>query len=221
MRNATMSDQDIGNELTGGSETTQDEASTKTYTQADLDKHLAGLRRKYERQLEGLGDIEELKQLKTQAESKKLEDAKKRGEFDKLMQELATKKDQEIQKRDLVIRDYKINTPLLTAAANHKAVNADQVKALLASNIRLNDEGDVEVIDSKGSVRYTDKGKLLSVDDLVSEFLQQNPHFVAATPATTNTKSSIGMQSKEVDVNQLDLRKAEHREIYKRLSAKK
>jgi hypothetical protein len=215
-----MTTETVSIEPTEGAGESQNTQEEKYYTQAELDKHLAGIRRKYEKQLEGLGDIDELKTLKSQSESKKLEDAKKRGEFDKLMHELATKKDQEIQKRDSIIKDYKINTPLLSAAANHKAVNADQVKRLLSSNIRLNEEGDVEVVDDTGSVRYTDKGKPLSVDDLVSEFLRQNPHFVAATPATTNTKSSIGVQSKDIDVNNLDLRKAEHREIYKRLSKK-
>ena len=128
---------------------------------------------------------------------------------------MAAKKDAEIQKRDSIIREYKVNTPLISAAANYKAVAPEQVKSLLATNVRLNDEGEVEVVDSKGSVRYSDKGTPLSVDDLVREFLDSNPHFKSAAPATTNTKSNVtsGSPSK-IDITKLDMSNKEHRKLY-------
>ena len=209
------------NSATDAAAKTENQATaTKTYTQEEFDKHMAGLKKslqsKFERQLSELGDIEELKTLKTQAEQKKTEDAIKRGEFEKILQDLAAKKDQEIQKRDSVIKEYKVNTPLLNAAARYRSVNPEQVKALLASNVKLNDAGEVEVIDSTGSVRYDDSGKPLGVDDLVREFLAQNPHFVQATAATSTTKTNIGVNANPNDVrlSQLDLKKPEHRKIY-------
>ena len=217
-----MSEQslDINTEVTDtSSDNAESQAqSAKTYTQEEFDRHMAGLKsslqKKYDKVFAELGDIDELRQLKQQAESKKLEEAKKRGEFDRVMQELAAKKDAEIQKRDSIIKEYKVNTPLLSAAAQYRAVNAEQVKALLQNQVRLNDDGDVEVVDSKGTVRYTDSGAPLTVNDLVREFLDSNPHFVAATPATTNTKSSVSARGTEIDVSKLDMRNPEHRRLY-------
>lgn len=220
-----MSDQslDTNTEVTDTSTESQAQAA-KTYTQEEFDRHMAGLKssisKKYEKTLAELGDIEELKTLKQQSEAKKLEDAKKRGEFEKVLQDLAAKKDAEIQKRDSVIKEYKVNTPLLSAAANYRAVNAEQVKALLSNNVRLNADGEVEVIDVKGTIRYTDNGEPFSVDALVKEFLEQNPHFVMPTPSTTNTKSSHNAKVESVDFSKLDMKNPEHRKLYAEAKAK-
>jgi hypothetical protein len=104
---------------------------------------------------------------------------------------------------------------LLSAAAKYRAVNAEQVKSLLNNSVRLNAEGDVEVVGNDGAVRYSDSGTPLAVDDLVREFLDSNPHFVAASPATTNSRSSISNSGQgAVDVSKLDMRNPEHRKVY-------
>jgi hypothetical protein len=165
---------------------------------------------------EDLGDPAELRQLKTEAERRQQEQQLKRGEFEKTLQEMAAKKDAEIQKRDQVIREYKVNTPLLNAAAKFRAVAPEQVKALLVNRVRMNDTGDVEVVDDQGSVRYNDSGSAVQVDDLVREFLDSNPHFVQATPATTNTRTNaVSARTGTVDLTKLDMRNPEHRKIYK------
>ncbi len=66
---------------------------------------------------EDLGDPNELRDLKSEAEKRQQEQQIKRGEFEKTLQELAAKKDDEIHQRDQVIKEYKVNTPLLNAAA--------------------------------------------------------------------------------------------------------
>ena len=106
---------------------------------------------------------------------------------------------------------------MLSAAAKYNAVNAEQVKALLNNNIRLGESGEVEVTDGKGSVRYSDKGEPISVEDLVKEFLDTNPHFKLANPATTQTRSNIADKAigKKVDVSKLDMKNPEHRALYK------
>lgn len=195
--------------------------ATKTYSQEEVDNMMARMRGSLEKKLlkpyQELGDPEELRQLKAEAEQKRQAEQLKRGEFEKTLQELAAKKDAEISKRDAVIKEYKINTPLLSAAAKYNAVNADQVKALLSSNIRLGESGEVEVVDSKGSVRYSDKGEPIGVDDLVKEFLDTNPHFKIANPATTGTRSNIADKTigKKVDISKLDMTNPEHRALYK------
>jgi hypothetical protein len=212
-------------EATDASANTDSQAKpAKTYTQEEFDNHMAGLKaslsKKYERQFADLGDIDELRQLKTEAESKRLEDAKKRGEFEKLMQDLATKKDAEIQRRDAVIKEYKVDTPLVNTAAKYRSVNPEQVKSLLKSNVRLNEDGEVEVVGTDGTVRFNDSGKPLGVEELVKEFLDANPHFVQPTPATTNSSHSIRADSGKVDISKLDMRNPEHRKLYAQATGK-
>jgi hypothetical protein len=200
--------------------------ATKTYSQEEVDNMMARMRGSLEKKLlkpyEDLGDPTELRTMKQQAEAKAQQEAIKRGEFEKTLQELAAKKDAEIQKRDSVIKEYKVNTPLLSAAAQYRAVNAEQVKALLSHNVRLNAEGEVEVIDATGAVRYNDKGEAIGVNDLVKEFLDANPHFVSATPSTTHTKSSAhtNVISPGLDISKLDMKNPQHRKLYADAQAK-
>jgi hypothetical protein len=197
------------------------ETASKTYTQAEFDNHMAGLKKslasKYERQYADLGDVEELRALKTDAEMRKQEEQIKRGEFEKTLQELAAKKDDEIRKRDVVITEYKVNSPLLDAAAKHRAVAPEQVRALLGSSVRLGESGEVEVLDTSGNVRYDDSGKPVAVDVLVKEFLDSNPHFVQPGASTTNTRSQVSptSASSKFSLDSLDLTNAEHRKMYK------
>lgn len=198
--------------------------ATKTYTQEEVNDMMARLKGSLQKKLlkpyEDLGDPDQLRTLKQQAEAKAQADAIKRGEFEKTLQDLAAKKDFEIQKRDGVIKEYKVNTPLLSAAAQYRAVNAEQVKALLQNQVRLNETGDVEVVDSKGAVRYNDAGEPIGVSDLVREFLDSNPHFVQATPATTNTKSSHATATTGIDISKLDMKNPEHRKLFAQATAK-
>jgi hypothetical protein len=193
--------------------------ATKSYTQEEVDNMMARMRGSLEKKLlkpyAELGDPEELRNIKSDYEKRQQAEQIKRGEFEKTLQDLAAKKDAEIQRRDSVIKEYKVNTPLLSAAAKYRAVNAEQVKALLANNVRLNQDGDVEVVDTKGAVRYNDRGEALAVEDLVREFLDSNPHFVNATPSTTNTKSTYAGNGNRVDTKSLDMRNPEHRKLFK------
>ena len=193
--------------------------AAKTYTEAEVNNMMARMRGSLEKKLlkpyADLGDPEELRKLKTDAELRQQEQQVKRGEFEKILQEKADKWNSEIQKRDSIIRDYRVHTPIVSAAAKFRAVNADQVKALVAPMVRLNADGEVEVTDSKGTVRYTDSGELLAVEDLVREFLEANPHFVASGPATTHTRSNIVANSGgDVDITKLDMKNPEHRKLY-------
>lgn len=194
--------------------------SAKSYTQEEVDNMMARMRGSLEKKLlkpyQDLGDPEELRQLREEAQKRQQEQQIKKGEFEKILQEKAEKWNAEIQRRDAIIKDYKVNMPLLSAAAKHRAVAPEQVKSLLSNNVRLNDQGEVEVVGQDGSVRYKDNGTAYEVEDLVSEFLTQNPHFVTASPATTNAKSNIqGSVPTKLDVASLDMSNPEHRALYK------
>ena len=216
-----MTDTTLANDM--GTEPAGDTASqaqaAKTFTQDEVNAILARtktqLEKKYASKYEDLGDPDELRSIKTDWEKKQQEQQIKRGEFEKTLQEKAAKWEAEIQKRDSVIKEYKVNVPILSAAAKFNAVNAEQVKSLLAQNVRLNSEGEVEVVDEKGSVRYNDKGEPVAVEELVRGFLDSNPHFKMASASTTNTRSNIsGGSAEKLDVSKLDMRNPEHRKIY-------
>ncbi len=209
---------DTATEATDVDSGTQAQA-TKTYSQDEVDGMMARMKGSLQKKLlkpyEDLGDPDELRSIKTEWEKRQQETQVKKGEFEKVLQDLAAKKDAEISKRDSIIKEYKVNSPLLSAAAKYRAVNADQVKALLSQNVRLNGEGDVEVVDTQGKVRYQDNGTAFGVEDLVREFLDSNPHFVSASPANTNTRSNISTGSPaKLDITKLDMKNPEHRKVY-------
>lgn len=226
MSDNTLVNEDATQAEVQNTEIEAQETAEKTYSQKEVDDMMArmkgSLTRKFENKYSDLGDPEELRQLKADAEKRQQEQQIKRGEFEKTLQELAAKKDGEIQKRDSIIKEYKVNTPLLNAAAKYRSVNPEQVKSLLANQVRLNAEGEVEVVDNTGSVRYNDSGTPIGVDDLVKEFLDSNTHFVAPTASTTNSKSSLGVESNtgKVEYSKLDMSNPEHRKRYADAKAK-
>jgi len=205
---------------TDATDTENQAPADKFYTQAEVDAQMARLRGSLEKKLlkpyAELGDPEELRRIKTEYEQRQQEQQLKRGEFEKTLQELAAKKDAEIAKRDAMIKDYKINSPLITAAARFRSVNPEQVKALLADRVRLNPDMELEVVDERGSVQYNDRGEPVGVDDLVRTFLDSNPHFRTAGPTTTNT-SSVQQPGNlnGFDPSKLDLRRPADRERYR------
>jgi hypothetical protein len=208
---------DMGTEPAG--ETASQAQADKTFTQEEVNAILARTKTQIEKKFltkyQDLGDPDELRNIKSDYEKRQQEQQIKRGEFEKTLQEMAAKKDAEISKRDSIIKEYKVNSPLLSAAAKYRAVNAEQVKSLLNNHVRLNADGDVEVVGEGGSVRYRDDGQPLAVEDLVREFLDSNPHFVSASPSTTNTKSNISQgQPAKLDITKLDMKNPEHRKVY-------
>jgi hypothetical protein len=198
---------------------TENTQAVKTFTQEEVNAILAKtksqLEKKFSTKYEDLGDPDELRDIVSNYRKSQQEQQLKRGEFDKVIQDLAAKKDAEIQKLARQVETYKVETPILDAAARFRAVNPEQVKALIRNQVRLNADGEVEVIDTKGTVQYDDSGKPLSVETYVKTWLQQNPHFVSASPSTTNGASSINNASHgPVDLNKLDMKNPEHRKIY-------
>tara|TARA_R110000787_G_scaffold208259_1_gene318203 strand:- start:136 stop:840 length:705 start_codon:yes stop_codon:yes gene_type:complete len=194
--------------------------TTKTYSQTEVDNMMARMKGSLQKKLlkpyEDLGDPEELRNLRQEAQKRAEEQAIKRGEFEKTLQEKMAVKDAEITKRDQVIREYKVNSPLLNAAAQHGSVNPEQVRTLLNRSVVLSDEGETQVLNTDGSVRYTDSGTPFAVEELVKEFLDANPHFKSAKPATTNSKSSFSApdSSTKLDISKLDMSNPQHRKVY-------
>tara|TARA_Y100000114_G_scaffold42516_1_gene37826 strand:- start:324 stop:1022 length:699 start_codon:yes stop_codon:yes gene_type:complete len=192
----------------------------KTFTQADLDKIVADRvsreRRKFEKKYEGI-DPEYYTELSAKAEKEKQDKLKAKGEFEQILKDSMSKKDEQINALLNQVKTIKVDGNLLDTASKHKAINPGQVTQLLKDQVQMNEAGDVEIVDPKTKqVRYNDKGEHLSVSELVEEFLTANPHFVAATPSGAGTTSKVGDagSSEKFDITKLDMSKPEDRKIY-------
>lgn len=187
-----MSDEIMVDEVE--TETTETQES-KTFTQDELDRivadRIARERKKLDRKLEGI-DLDEARKLMQERENAELERQKERGEFEKVLKATVEKKEMEIQTYKQKLEQTLIDGSLLTAASKNNAVSPEQVSALLRNNLKLADDGSVEVLDQSGVVRYNDKGDLLTVDELVGDFLTANPHFVRASGGGAGSMGMAG-----------------------------
>jgi hypothetical protein len=168
---------------------------TKTFTQEELDRivadRVAREQRKFDKKLSGV-DIDEAKELLAQKEAAELERQKERGEFDSILKKTVEKKDMEIQSYKSKLQQTLVDGAILGAASNNNAVNPNQVSQLLKAHTRLSEDGMVEVLDDNGTPRYNDSGDLLSVNEMVTEFLTANPHMVKASQGGTGSMGNAG-----------------------------
>ena len=198
------------------SETTSTENKVFTAEQLEqiVQRRLERYKKSVSNKLDGI-DIEEAKKLIEEKKLKELEIAKQRGEFDKVLKETVSKKDSKIQSLESELKRIRIDETLVNVASGLKAVKPAEVKQLLRNNVRLSDSGSVEVINEDGTPRYSDKGEPMSVNDLVAEYLKNNPHHVMATQSGSGSQSKIGGASpKQIKIGDLDLSNPNDRKIY-------
>ena len=198
---------------------TQETVKENTLTQDDVNRivaeRVAREKSKFEKKYSGV-DVDLYNQLVEEQEKARQQEMEKRGEFEKLLKEQAEKFNGKIQQYESELTSIKVDGTLLSEASNQKAVNPQQVVSLLKGNIKLNEAGGVDVVDSNGQVRYDDNGNPLSVSRLVNEFLTANPHFVSAGPSGSGTGTGVGRQEPVVDtdVSKLNMDNPEHRQRY-------
>jgi len=164
----------------------------------------------------GVEDIDiAVNAVKTQ---KELEEKQKiqKGEFEEILKNKTQEWHKERANLESQLKDIKINKSLLSSASKNKAINPDQVVSLLQPQIKLNESGNVEILDSKGLPRYNSNGELLSTDELVQEFLTQNPHFVSATPSGSGSVSNVDRTelNKPLNLSDLDMTNPNDRKKY-------
>ena len=164
-------------------------------SQADVDKivaeRLGRERKKYDKKYEGV-DLEAYGKWQQDQEASELERQKQAGDFDAAMKKMADTKDAEIKRLRGQVTTTAVDGELLRAASSLQAVQPSQVSSLLRNNIRLSEDGNAEVLDDKGAIRYSDDGSLLTVSSLVNEFLTTNPHFVKATQGGAGSAGNVG-----------------------------
>jgi hypothetical protein len=201
---------------------TRQESQEKMLRQSDVEKLLhKRLKEKEESIMGSLGvSLDEAKAIIKEREDKELELQKRRGEFDEVLKKTVSKKDEEIATIKAELYKLRVDDSLLNSASNHKAIKPQQVTNLLKSNVKF-EEGKAVVYSDDGGKRYSDNGEPLTIDELVKEFLDTNPHFVSPTPSGSGTRSAIGgQQQKEMSIADLNMSNPEHREIYRKMRVK-
>lgn len=179
-----------------------------------IDKRLARERQKYEKMYSGI-DPEQARKLLEEKENKEIEDQKARGEFEKILKEQAEKSNKEISGLRSEIEKVKVDGALLNAASKNSAINPEQVKDLLKSNVKLNEDGKVEILAENNSPIYNKDGDLKSIDEYVKDFITENPHFQTATPSGSGSKANLGkVDAKPFNLADLDMTKPEDRKQY-------
>jgi DNA-binding transcriptional MerR regulator len=198
---------------------TAESQEVKGFTQDEVDRivkdRLDRERKKVQKQYEGV-DLNKYRELMDAEEQTRQEQQKARGEFEKVLSETVSKKDSAIKQLQSELQSIKVDGSLLNAASSNKAINPQQVVSLLQGQVRLNEVGDVEVLDAEGNVRYTDSGVAMKPEELVKEFIDSNPHFKAAGPNGSGPQSSIAQTAKPgaLDISQLNMNNPEHRKLY-------
>ena len=197
----------------------QDTPSGVTFTEDEMNeivrKRLAKERGIMYKKL-GVDDLDvAINAVKTQKQAEEAQKIQK-GEFEEILKARTQEFTKEKSELENQLRDIKINKSLLESASKHKAINASQVVDLLKNDIKLNETGNVEILDKNGIARYNKQGELLTTDELVQEFLTQNPHFVSATPSGSGSVSNVDRQelNKSLNLSELDFNNPEDRKKY-------
>ena len=195
-------------------ETTETNTETKTFTQDQLnniiESRIMAERKKYEKKLQ-----EEEKQKEELVKQKQVEEAKTKAEIEKIMQERLAEKENELNTFKQQMKMEKVDKSILSVASSNRAVNPDQVVALLKSEVQLADDGRTEVLDNNGNIRYNEKGQPLTIEERVKEFLDSNPHFRQGSLSGSGSQNAIGGNSqKPRTIGDLDLNNPADRKVY-------
>jgi len=187
-------------------------------SQSEVDKiverRLAREKSKYEKMYSGI-DPEQARKLLEEKENKQMEDQKARGEFEKILKEQAEKSNKEISGLRSEIEKVKVDGALLNAASKNSAINPEQVKDLLKGNVKLTDDGKVEILAENKQPMYNKDGDLKSIDEYVKDFITDNPHFQTATPSGSGSQANLGkVDAKPFNLADLDMTKPEDRKQY-------
>ena len=193
--------------------------NSNTFSQEDVDyivkQRLAKERASIYKKL----DVEDLETAIEAVQNQKQAEEKtkiQKGEFEQILKEKSEEFNKKYTSLENELKDIKINKSLLSSASKNRAINPDQVVELLKNNIKLNETGNVEILDKNGIARYNSKGELLTTDELVNEFLTQNPHFVTATPSGSGSVSNVDRSelSKPFNLSELDMNNPADRKKY-------
>ena len=138
-------------------------------------------------------DVEEYERLKAEAQQREEDEAKKRGEFEKLIQQKQEKHGREMETvkteaqrwRDRYVR-HRMENEAIRAIAAHKGA-PELLLPHISQRVRtIEEDGDVsfEILGRNGEPMLGDNGERASFDDLVKEFRMHDVFGRAFEPST-------------------------------------
>ena len=203
-----------GNADTGQTNDSQVENTVKTFTQDEVNELICKRVAQVNKKFDGV-DMEEYKALKGLKEQVEEEQLIKKEDFNSVLKKHKEKADAEVSRLRNELETIKIDGALINASSRAKAVSPEHVAQLLRKNVNLGEDGNVVVLDSEGKTRYTDNADLMSVDNLVEEFLSSNQYFKASGPSGSGASGNTNNATQQsLDLAQLDMNNPEHRKLY-------
>ena len=199
---------------TGQTNDSQVENTVKTFTQDEVNELIGKRVAQVNKKFDGV-DMEEYKALKGLKEQVEEEQLIKKEDFNSVLKKHKEKADAEVSRLRNELETIKIDGALINASSRAKAVSPEHVAQLLRKNVNLGEDGNVVVLDSEGKTRYTDNADLMSVDNLVEEFLSSNQYFKASGPSGSGASGNTNNATQQsLDLAQLDMNNPEHRKLY-------
>ena len=217
-----MTDEDQVNDVTDTSENNSlDSNENRGFSQDEVNRIVADRVARERKKFEGV-DVDQYKNWQQQEEDRKIEQQKQRGEFEKILKDQADKFNSRISELEGTLTKEKVDGALLNAASKNRSVAPNQVADLLKNQVRLNEQGQSEVVSNDGTPLYKDDGSQMGVDDLVKDFLATNPHFAAPSASGTGSTGKVGGGSKsgDLDITTLDMNNPKDRAKYAEYKAK-
>ena len=195
----------------------QSQEAVKTFTQDEVNeiiaKRIAQVNKKY-------ADIDpdEYRQLKGLRERVEEQELMERKDFETLLKKTKEKADSEVTSLRSQLESIKLDGALINASSKLKSIAPEQTAKLLRDQLALDANGNAVVKDKDGQIRYNDNAEPMTVEQLVDEFLNSNTYFRAAGPSGTASESNSRItDNQKVDLKNLDMTRADHREIYKKM----
>ena len=213
--------QPINEQVETKEEVKVDAPKQQTFTQEQLDNIIKTRLDAEKSKVQKLLQEEENKKTELLKEQQ-LKEAKSKADIEKIMQDRLSEKDTELNKYKDQIKKEKVDNSILSIANKEKSINAQQVVALLKSEVKYNDDGRIEVVDNNSNVRYNSNGELFTIEDRVKEFLDSNPHFRQGSLSGSGSQSAVGGKTvKPFNLQDLDLTRPEDRKAYQEYRKKR
>jgi hypothetical protein len=93
-------------------------------------------------------------------------------------------KDAEIERLTGTLSKLKVDGALVAAAREKRAIDPEEVAALLKAQVRLSDELEPTVVEADGTQRFGAEAEPMTIGELVGEYLAAHPHHVKPTGTT-------------------------------------
>ncbi|MFQ5428518.1 MAG: hypothetical protein ACE5EZ_06005 [Thermodesulfobacteriota bacterium] len=128
-----------------------------------------------------------------QAKVQELIDDSYRKAFAKAQRTRSSGEDVEGLRREIEgLKEEKKKLALLKAVSKYNVVDGEEIVKLLEEKVRMDDEGNVIVVNSSGSAKINDAGYPVGMDDFLSQWLSERPHHLRSGSGSGAGSHGVG-----------------------------